>query len=59
MKNYLGVLYDVYLFQFIDLFAYSLKRQIYTPSKVYCVDAALGGAVSFRFSQNIAMFMKT
>ncbi len=53
VKNYLGALADVYLFQFIDLFAYSLKRQIYNPSRVYCVDAALGGAVSFRFSQNI------
>jgi predicted AAA+ superfamily ATPase len=53
VKNYLGALADVYLFQFIDLFDYSLKRQIYNPSKVYCVDAALGGAVSFRFSRNI------
>jgi predicted AAA+ superfamily ATPase len=43
----------VYLFQFIDLFDYSLKRQIYNPSKVYCVDVALAGAVSFRFSRNI------
>jgi hypothetical protein len=53
VKNYLNALTDVYLFQFIDLFDYSLKRQIYNPSKVYCADAALGGAVSFRFSRNI------
>ena len=53
VKNYLGALADVYLFQFIDLFDYSLKRQIYNPSKVYCVDTALAGAVSFRFSRNI------
>jgi len=52
VKSYLAALADVYLFQFIDLFDYSLKRQIYNPSKVYCVDAALGGAVSFRFSRN-------
>lgn len=52
VKNYLGALSDVYLFQFIHLFDYSLKRQIYNPSKVYCVDAALGEAVSFRFSRN-------
>ena len=53
VKNYLGALADVYLFQFIDLFDYSLKRQIYNPSKVYCVDVALAGAMSFRFSRNI------
>jgi len=53
VKNYLNALTDVYLFQFIDLFDYSLKRQIYNPSKVYCADGALGNAVSFRFSRNI------
>ncbi|MDI9570103.1 MAG: ATP-binding protein [Pseudomonadota bacterium] len=53
VKNYLNALADVYLFQFIDLFDYSLKRQIYNPSKVYCADTALGGAVSFRFSRNL------
>ena len=53
VKNYLNALTDVYLFLFIDLFDYSLKRQIYNPSKVYCADAALGGAVSFRFSRNL------
>jgi predicted AAA+ superfamily ATPase len=50
VKNYLGALADVYLFQFIDLFDYSLKRQIYNPSKVYCVDAALAGSVSSALS---------
>jgi predicted AAA+ superfamily ATPase len=53
VKNYLDALTDVYLFQFIDLFDYSLKRQIYNPSKVYSVDTALSSAVSFRFSRNI------
>lgn len=53
VKNYLDALTDVYLFQFIDLFDYSLKRQIYNPSKVYSVDTALSSAVSFRFSRDI------
>ena len=36
VKNYPSApLADVYLFQFIDLFDYSLKRPIYNPSKVY------------------------
>jgi uncharacterized protein len=53
VKNYLGALNDVYLFFFTDLFDYSVKRQIYNPSKVYAVDTALINSVSFRFSRNI------
>ena len=53
VKNYLEALNAVYLFFFIDLFDYSLKRQIYNPSKVYCVDTVLGDSISFKFSRNI------
>lgn len=53
VKNYLTALNDVYLFFFTDLFDYSIKRQIYNPSKVYAVDTALINSVSFRFSRNI------
>jgi uncharacterized protein len=53
VKNYLGALNDVYLFFFTDLFDYSVKRQMYNPSKVYAVDTALINSVNFRFSRNI------
>ena len=53
VKNYLAALNDVYLFFFTDLFDYSIKRQIYNPSKVYAVDTAMINTVSFRFSRNI------
>jgi predicted AAA+ superfamily ATPase len=53
VKNYLEALNAVYLFFYIDLFDYSLKRQIYNPSKVYCIDMALANSISFKFSQNI------
>lgn len=53
VKNYLTALNDVYLFFFTDLFDYSVKRQIYNPSKVYAVDTAMINSVSFRFSRNI------
>lgn len=53
VKNYLEALNDVYLFFPMDLFDYSLKRQIYNPSKIYCIDAALSNSVSFKFSRNI------
>jgi predicted AAA+ superfamily ATPase len=53
VKNYLEALKDVYLFFPVDLFDYSLKRQIYNPSKVYCIDTAMSDAISFKFSRNI------
>jgi predicted AAA+ superfamily ATPase len=53
VKNYLEALNDVYLFFSMDLFDYSLKRQIYNPSKIYCIDAALSNSISFKFSRNI------
>jgi hypothetical protein len=52
VKNYLAALNDVYLFFFTDIFDYSVKRQIYNPSKLYAVDTAMIGTVSFRFSRN-------
>lgn len=53
VKNYLEALNDVYLFMSMDLFDYSLKRQIYNPSKMYCIDVALSNTISFQFSRNI------
>lgn len=53
VKNYLEALNNVYLFFSIDLFDYSLKRQIYNPSKMYCIDVALSNSISFKFSRNI------
>ena len=52
-KNYLEALNHVFLFFYIDLFDFSVKRQIYNPSKIYCIDTALSRSISFRFSQNI------
>jgi uncharacterized protein len=53
VKNYIQTLNDVYLFFPVDLFDYSLKRQIYNPSKNYCIDVALSNSISFKFSRNI------
>ncbi|MBU1055687.1 MAG: ATP-binding protein [Proteobacteria bacterium] len=52
VKNYISALNDVYLFFFSDVFDYSVKRQIYNPSKTYIVDTAMADAVSFKFSKN-------
>jgi len=53
VKNYLEALNNVYLFFSVDMFDYSLKRQIYNPSKIYCIDVALSNTISFKFSRNI------
>ena len=41
-----------YLFFFVKKHAYSLKEQEKNPRKVYCIDAGLRNAISFRFSED-------
>jgi len=53
IKHFLEILEEVYLFFPVDLFDYSIKRQIYNPSKIYTIDTALSQSVSFQFSKNI------
>ena len=52
IKNYLEFLENVYLFFRIDLFDFSIKKQIYNPSKIYSIDSALSRSVAFKFSQD-------
>jgi len=53
IKNYLEMLENVFLFFKIDLFSFSVKKQIYNPSKIYSVDSALSNVIAFKFSENI------
>jgi len=53
VKTYLEILEEAFLFFRINLFDYSVKRQIYNPSKIYIIDTALGNSISFKFSENI------
>ena len=53
VKNHLDALSDVFLFFCIDLFDFSVKMQIYNPSKIYSIDIALSNSISFKFSQNL------
>jgi len=53
VKTYLEILEEAFLFFRIKLFDYSVKRQIYNPSKIYIIDTALGNSISFKFSENI------
>jgi uncharacterized protein len=53
VKNYIGYFEDVYLFFAAGLFDYSLKRQMYNPSKIYCIDHALSSSIAFKFSEDL------
>jgi predicted AAA+ superfamily ATPase len=52
VKNYLEMFESVFLFIRLNLFDYSVKRQIYNPPKFYPVDTGLSDAVGFHFSEN-------
>lgn len=50
--KYLEFLEEAYLISRIPLFSYSVRKQIYNPDKVFCVDAGLANTAGFRFSEN-------
>lgn len=52
VKNYIGYLENSYMVFTIPKYAYSLKKQIYSPKKVYVIDSAFIKLISFSFSRN-------
>lgn len=52
IKNYIDYLDNVYLIFRINLFDYSVKKQIYNPGKFYSIDTGLSNEVGFKFSDN-------
>lgn len=52
IKNFLDHLENAYLFFRLGLFDYSLKKQMYNPSKIYSVDTALARSMAFRFTRD-------
>ncbi len=44
---------SVFLIFRIDLFDYSVKKQIFNPSKIYSIDIALNNSIAFKFSEDI------
>ena len=56
IKNYIEAMEDCFLFFKISLFDYSIKRQIYNPSKYYSVDNGLSRMAGFNFSENIGHY---
>lgn len=52
VTDYFSYYKDVFLFNEIYKFDYSLKRQFGSDKKIYCLDTGLAAAVSFRFSND-------
>ncbi len=52
IKEYLGAFGDAYLLYELDLFAYSLKKQVRSPKKIYAIDTGQANAMGFKFSAN-------
>jgi hypothetical protein len=52
VKKYLDQIEESYLFQRINKFSYSLKKQAAAPSKYYAADVGFITSISFRSSQN-------
>lgn len=52
VKNYVHYLENSYLVFTIPKYEYSLKKQIYSPKKIYAIDNSLINLISFGVSQN-------
>lgn len=53
IKNYLSFLEESYLIFRVPFFAFSLRRQLANPFKIYAIDLGLRNKVSFNFSRDI------
>jgi predicted AAA+ superfamily ATPase len=52
VKNYISYIENSYLVFTIPKYDYSVKKQIYSPKKVYVIDTGLINLVSFKFSRD-------
>lgn len=58
IKEYLEYFENSYLFFQINKYDFSLKKQIYTPKKVYSIDTRLAQQIGFRFSEDNGRYME-
>jgi predicted AAA+ superfamily ATPase len=52
VKSYIGYLENSYMVFNVPKYDFSLKKQIYSPKKVYAIDSAFINLVSFKFSRD-------
>ncbi|MBE0524301.1 MAG: ATP-binding protein [Methanosarcinales archaeon] len=58
VKNYIGFLENSYLVFSVPRYDYSVKKQIYSPRKVYVIDTGLITITSFRFSRDLGKLLE-
>ncbi len=58
IKSYIGYLEDAFLFFTVKGFSYSLKKQMVSPQKIYCIDNGLINTIAFRFSKDKGKFLE-
>lgn len=59
VTDYLTYLKQVFLFDELYKFDFSLKKQLSNDKKIYCLDSGIAGAVSFRFSSDQGRLLET
>lgn len=52
VRRYLEYFKESFLIDLVDFFSYKVKKQIYNPRKIYCIDSGLANIASFKFSEN-------
>ncbi|MBM3886915.1 ATP-binding protein, partial [Candidatus Dependentiae bacterium] len=58
VKEYITVFVDSYLLFELDLFDFSLKKQLRNPKKIYAIDPGVVNAVAFQFSSNVGRLLE-
>lgn len=53
VSNYMSHFEQAYLLAFVPRFAYSVRAQLMSPKKVYCIDNGVVATVSSSFSRNV------
>ena len=59
VMDYCSYFYEIFLFNELYKFDYSLKNQMGSDKKIYIADVGLAGAVSFRFSEDQGRILET
>jgi len=58
VKDYLKYFNDAYLLDMLERYDFSVKKQIKSARKIYCVDHGLAASVSFSFSENVGHYLE-
>lgn len=58
IKSYSDFLENSYLTFLVGKFSYSLKQQLVSLKKIYCIDNGLAEAIAFQFSKNKGRFLE-